>query len=211
MFDHTETRTVGTLALALVAGLLATGANAADQGPRYTYAEIGYANIEIDDDGFFGEDPDGDGYLLAGSVAVADMVHVFAGYADAELEFDNFGVDADYETYEVGVGLNYAITGTVDLVGRLAYANIEVGIDGFGSEDENGYLLQAGSRAMLTERFELNGFVTYSDFGDDLDDTTLDLGALYNFTRMFAVSGGVGFGDDSRTYNLGVRLYFGDR
>lgn len=204
-------RAIGQSALGLLVMLLATGAQAATQGPRYTFAELGYVNIEIDDDGFFGEDPDGDGFQLSGSVAVADMVHLFAGYTDAELGLDNFGVDVDYETYSLGVGLNYALTSSVDLVGRLAYLKAEVGVDGFGSEDENGYGVSVGSRAMLTDKFELNGFLTYSDFGDDLDDTAVSLGAVYNFTPMFAVAGGVGFGDDSRAYNLGVRLYFGDR
>lgn len=195
----------------LVAGLFATGVHAADGGPRYTFGELAYADVQIDDDGFFGSDPEGDGFLLTGSVAVADMVHLIADYADADLELDGFGLDVGYTQYSLGAGLNFAVAKTVDLVARLAYVNVEVDVDDFGSQDENGYGLSAGSRAMLTEKFEINGFLNYVDLGDDLDDTSVDLGAVYNFTPLVAVSGGVGFGDDSRSFNLGVRLYFGDR
>ena len=177
----------------------------AEAGPRYTYASIGYVNTEIDDNGFFGEDPDGDGIGIGGSVAVADMVHLFAGYGISELEV--LGVDVDYDTLNVGLGVNYPLADSIDLVGRLAYVHVEIDVDGFGSADDNGYGLSAGVRAMVTKQVELNGFVNYVDLGSD--DTSVSIGALYNFTEMFAAGIGAKFGDDVRALSAGVRLYFG--
>lgn len=179
----------------------------AETGPRYTYVTAGYLNTEIDDEGFLGEDPDGDGFAIGGSVAVTDMVHLFAGYSISELEV--FSVDVDYDTLNVGLGVNYPIADQVDLVGRISFVEVEFDVDGFGSEDESGYGLSAGVRAMVTEQLEVNGFVNYLDLGSDADDTTVAIGALYNFTEMFAAGIGAEFGGDIRTISAGVRLYIG--
>lgn len=203
------------LSFPAVAALLVTGAmtSAHAEGPRYTYLELGYVNIELDDPGFLGEDPDGDGFAFGGSVAVADMVHLFAGYTDSELDFSTpFGkVDVDYRTLSLGVGLNYAIASNIDLVGRLAYVNAEAKALG-EKVDEDGYGISGGVRAMVTEQFELNGFVNYVDLGSDVgDDTSVSIGGLYNFTDLFAVGLGGEFGSDVRVITVGVRFYFGNR
>ncbi len=193
--------------------LLATSAipqaAAAAAGPRYTYVDIAYVNTEIDDDGLLGEDPDGDGIGIGGSVAVADMVHLFASYGMAELEV--FDVDVDYDVLTFGAGVNYPLSNTVDFVGRISYVDAEVDVDGFGSADESGYGLSTGVRAMLTEQVELSGFLNYVDLGSGADETTVSIEALYSFNETFAAGLGTEFGSDSREISAGVRLYFGGR
>jgi opacity protein-like surface antigen len=211
-----EKRLIG-LALAPAVLMALSFAAAAAEGPKYTFVEAGWLHTEIDDDGSIGDDPDGDGYGLGGSFAVTDMFHLFASYSDSDLDVDafGFGVDVDYSSLAIGGGVNYAVSNTVDLVGQLAYVDVEVDVDfpGFGSasEDESGYGLSGGVRAMINEALELNGAISYVDLGDDSDDTTFGVGAVYNFTPMVAAHAGLEFGDDVTTYGIGVRLYVGDK
>jgi opacity protein-like surface antigen len=203
------------IAAAVIAALCAP-AWAAD-GPRYTFVGAGYIHTEVDDDGTLGDDPDGDGYRFGGSLAVTNIFHVFAGYSDSDLDVDAFGfsIDVDYSVLSVGGGLNYAVSDTVDLVGQLAYVDAELDVDipGFGSasEDESGYGIAAGARAMITEVFEVNGGISYVDLGDDSDDTAFHLGAVYNFTPVIAGLVGLDFGDDVTEYGAGLRFYLGDK
>jgi hypothetical protein len=197
----------GGVLAALVASI-----SLAAEGPRYTYGEIGYVNFDFDD--FSGIGADGDGFNVGGSVAIADMVHLFASYTDGDIDIDidNFGfgeISVDYTELSAGIGINYSVSETVDLVGRLSYVDVEAEAFGY-SEDENGYGLGAGVRAMVTPEFELNGGIAYADLGGDYDsDTALLLGAVYNFTEMFAATAGVSFADDVTQYGIGARVYLG--
>jgi opacity protein-like surface antigen len=193
----------------LASALLMTSALAAE-GPRYSYVQAGYVDLEIDNDSGFGGDLDGDGFAIGGSLAVTDMFHLFTDYTDIDLDADNIGVGADYSEFAIGGGINYAMSDTVDLVGRLAYLDAEVEVDTFGSADESGYGLYAGARAMVSPAWEVNGGIGYSDLGDGIDGTTFSLGTLYSLTDIFAVGAGVSFGDDTTSLQVGARLYFDD-
>lgn len=193
----------------LASALLMTSAFAAE-GPRYTYVQAGYVDLEIDGDGGFGGDLDGDGFSIGGSLAVTDMFHLFTEYADIDLDLDNSSIGADYSVFAIGGGINYAMSDTVDLVGRLSYLDAEVEVDTFGSADESGYGIFAGARAMMSPAWEVNGGLEYSDLGDGIDGTTFSLGTLYSFTEIFAVGAGIAFGDDTTSFTLGARLYFAD-
>ena len=198
----------GGLPALMLAGSIAT---AHAEGPRYTYADLAYAHIKLD---VAGRDRSGDGVLVGGSVAVSEMVHLFGSYTYAEFDFNSGGfgdADIDYRNVTVGAGLNYGISSTVDFVGRLAYVTARAKRRSF-KVDEDGYGLSAGVRAMVTEQVELNGFVNYVDLGSDIgDDTSVSIGALYNFTDLFAVGLGGEFGGDARAITAGVRFYFGNR
>ena len=107
----------GGLPVLLLAGSMVA---AHAEGPGYTYADLEYAHIKLD---VAGRDRSGDGLVLGGSVAVAEMVHLFGGYTYAEFDFNSGGVgnaDIDYRNLTLGAGFNYPISNTVDLVGRLA-------------------------------------------------------------------------------------------
>ncbi len=187
-------RCAGVVAAALLAG----SAVAAD-GPRYTYGEIGYSNVDFDN---FSEDAEL--FNAAGSLAVTDRVHLIAGYSNGSIDASN--VNVDLESATIGAGLNFPLNPTVDLVADLAYAWAKVDANNFGSEDDDGYAVNVGLRAMLTPQFELNGGGTYVDISDD--NTALYVGAAFNFTHMFALTGNVSVGDNATAYSVGVRLYF---
>jgi hypothetical protein len=183
----------------LLGATLVSGAClAADGGPQWTYGELNYTRIDFDD-----LDADGDLLGVGGSIAVTDLFHLFASYDDGEIEADGpVDADADYSQMRLGGGINYPVSETVDLVGQVSWVNLE--IEDF---DEDGLGLFGGVRAMLTPKFELNGGVSYVDI-DDSDDTALEVGGVYSFTDMFAVSARASFGDEVTFYGVGARLYF---
>lgn len=175
----------------------------ADEGPRYTFAEVGYAHVEFDR---FNE-ADGDQFGLGGSLALTDMLHVFGSYAQGQVEGSNFP-NIDTTSANAGLGVNFAVSPTIDLVGRAAVVYAKAELNNF-DEDDTGLGLNAGVRAMIAPQLELNGGVSYVDFGDDSDDTALEVGAVYSFTDMFAVTANGSFGDEATAIGVGARLYLG--
>ncbi|MEQ9562066.1 MAG: hypothetical protein RLN69_06055, partial [Woeseiaceae bacterium] len=62
--------------------LISLSCGAYADGLNYTYGEVGYSLVEIDD-----VDVDGDGFNIAGSFALSDEFHIFGGYSTASLDF----------------------------------------------------------------------------------------------------------------------------
>ena len=179
---------LGALALA---SLLPLGVQA--QEFSYTYAQIDYLDAEFDE-----PDVEGDGFGLSGSLAVADLVHVYAMYQD--LDFDR-GIDATL--FEVGAGLNYALMQNVDLVGRLGYFDVEV-----GSADDSGLTLRGTLRGRIGTSVELEGGVRYVDLDDSGDDTSLVGEGRWFFMPQLALGLGIDAGDDLTVLNVGLRGNF---
>lgn len=187
---------------AMVGSLLLAALPLAAQAQEmsYSYAEIGFAEIDID------APEDGDGLALRGSFGITDDFFVFADYA--MYEFDTGGGDIDLDLYTVGLGGHMEISDKVDLVGRLGYANADASGPGGGVPDDGGYLISAGLRGRVANNLELEGGVVHVDFGDDADDTALTVGGRYFFTENFAVGADVQLGDNIDTIFAGVRWAF---
>jgi hypothetical protein len=175
---------------ALVPGL----ALAQDSGMSYTFVEAGWLEV----------DPDGgakvDGWQLNGSLALADMWHVNAQFAQ---------IDSDLDIYRVGGGMHYGLNQSLDLVGQVSWVRADAGssADGFG--------MTALLRGKLTRSFELEGGVDYVDLGSDGGgDATRFVGAgRYFFTPAFAAGLNVSIGDylggiDANTYGVDFRYNF---
>ncbi|MEE4380433.1 MAG: outer membrane beta-barrel protein [Pseudomonadales bacterium] len=191
-------RITGRAALAAgMLGLLAAQPALAD-GPNWTWIDAAYQQVDFDD-----VDEEADVLNLDGSWAATELVHVFAGYRNGEVD-TRFG-DIDVDELELGIGVNPQLTETVDLYGRIGWATAEIDFGGFDDVDDDGFTLAAGLRAMVLPRWELNGGMRYVDIGDD--DTELTLGTVYNFTPRFAVTGDVAFADEATTWGIGVRFY----
>jgi hypothetical protein len=182
----------------------------ADAGPRYTYVEGGWQHVEISGVGVLdGENPDGNGYSVAGSYAVTDLFHVFASYGTANI--DIIGESVDFSELKVGAGVNYAVTDTIDVVGRAAYLDLNADIDSNNSASDTGYGLEAGIRGMATPSIEVNGGLSYEDLGDasPSDKVAVKIGALYSFTDWLAVGIGGSFSAETKIYGANLRAYFG--
>lgn len=165
--------------------------------PEYTYIEGAYVNVDID-----GVD-DGDGFGIGGSAEIGENIFIFADYAIVGF---SFGID--FSTIVAGIGYKSAISDTTDVNVSIAYVFAEVDAGVFGSFDDDGYGLDASLRSMVSNEFELNGGITYVDFGGSGgDDTSFHVGGVYSFNDSFAVTGDFSIGDDIKTYLIGGRFY----
>src|SRR5688572_24318499 len=85
---------------------LAGQAIAADEGFSYSFLEADYISADVD-----GLDDNADGFGIKGSIGFTPMIHGFVDYTN--LDYGN----ADAEAWELGVGLNHALSPMLDLIG----------------------------------------------------------------------------------------------
>lgn len=184
------------VAIAALAVMVSTaGVASADQtGPSYNYVDFGYVDLDLDGAGSI------DGYGLTGSFALAEQFHIVADY----IRVSEFILTADVTT--LAGGWNMPLNPTTDFVARLGWVRAGASVTGFGSESDNGWMVQGGIRSMVTPQFELNGFLTHTDLGDS--DTGFSVGGVWHFTENFGLGGSLGFSDGDTTTSLGVRFSF---
>lgn len=162
-------------------------------GPSYTYADLGYLNLDVDGGGSI------DGFGLRGSFAVNEQFHILAEYArvsDGPLSAN---------TTTLAGGYSFPMAGTTDFVARLGFVNARAKAFGFSASDD-GWMAQAGVRSMVTPQFELNAFLTHTDVGGS--DTAIGVGAAYHFSNNFGVVGNVDYSDGDSLAFVGVRFSF---
>jgi hypothetical protein len=182
-----------------VAWALGAGAVSASE-LGYTFIEAGYQNVDLDQ-----PDADGDGFALRGSVAITPMFHVFGGYSRSDLDLSRpLAGNVDYDTWELGAGLSYALTERVHFIGQASYINSEIDLAD-GRIDDDGYGLYAGIRSRFDTPFQMEGGVKYVDVGEAGEDVLLKLGAHYFFTDQWAAGLSLDLGDDSTAWGLNVR------
>ena len=101
------------------------------------------------------------------------------------------------------LGYRHALNTTLDLnvTGGLLYADPD------GGDSETGYTFGGGLRALVAPQLELNGGIAYYDIYDS-SEVGFSVGAVYNFTPNWALSGGGTFIDDAEEFNVGVRYNF---
>lgn len=164
--------------------------------PRYTYAELGYLNVDFDD-----INEDGDGFGIGGSYAFHKNFHLVADYQDIDLSGN-----ADASFFSIGIGGNLPLRPGLDAVGRVRWIHAEIDV-GSSNFDDDGYGLDALLRVMINPQLELNGGVIYEDVGNS-DDTALAIGGLYEIVPNFALGADLEFSDDVTVLFLKGRLYF---
>lgn len=197
----------GRAILTLGVTALATSGFLQAEELRYTYIEGGYVYLEVDQRGSINGDPNGDGWIVSGSWALDDRFHLFASYADAELEAPGFLLD--YSLLGAGVGVRHGLSPAIDLVGRVAYARADVKRSA-GNFNENGFALSAGVRGLATPQLELNAMLSYVDLGGRIGNSgSVDLGAVFSLTDMFALFAEGSLSNEGSGVSGGVRLYFG--
>lgn len=188
--------------LLATAALALPGFAAADD-LSYDYLDLSYAESEFD---IGNTDVDGDGFALAGSLAVAPNWHVFADFAMTDFDF---GIDAT--TLRAGGGYNYGISDSADVIARLFAVRTELEVDGGGSDDDTGVGIGVGLRALVMPSLELEGAIDYVDVefaGDDGGEALFTGGARYFVTPQIAVGGTVSIGDDLATFGINGRFNF---
>lgn len=184
----------------LMMALFAFSASVYAEGLGYTYLQGTYGQVVFDDSVI---DVDGDGFGISGAFAVSDSFHVFGEYQTAELDFN-----VDLNLLEMGLGYNAPISDTVDIVGRLAYVNIEAKAPGVPSADDNGYSVGVGLRGAVSDAVELNGGLDYVDSSDSSGEARFSAGFLFNISETFTVGLKGTWWEDVNIYQLGARWYF---
>ena len=184
--------TLTTLALLFAAPLMA-------ETPGYSYAQLAWQSIEIDDTSV-----DGDGFSISGSMEIAEHWHLIAGYVDFGLDF---GIDL--EELAFGGGYHTDISPNTSAFFNAAWITADAGANGFASVDESGFGLSAGIRSYITETIELGGAINHTDLGNGLDGTSVSGSAWYSLTNNFAAGLMVEFDDDATVFGIGGRYYFG--
>jgi Ax21 family sulfation-dependent quorum factor len=184
-------------ALLAVPALAAATAASAAEGISYTQVQAGY--IATNGDG----NADADGWAIDGSVAVHPNFHLFGGFNRQEIDDTNVDVDQ----WRAGVGYNHEVSPRTDLLTRVAYEKFDAG-DGL---DFDGWSVEAGARAALTQSLEgyaLAGYENYDSDGLLEDDSNFygRLGAQWKFNRNWGLSGDVKFSDGNTQWFVGPRL-----
>jgi len=164
---------------------------------NYSYVELSYDEADFDVGPF---DVDGDGLTLAGSFEINDDWHVYASYGSLDLDGG-----ADVDTWTLGAGYVFPLKEDIDIYGRVLYIDTSADFGAFNG-DEDGLGIQASIRARITDEFELEGGLLYTDVADT--DTSLQAIARYNFTEEFSAGVGLTFGGDADGIGIHARYSF---
>lgn len=185
----------------LSAALLAwasMNATAADD-LSYDYLEARYAQSEIETD--FGN-IDGDGWLLNGLFEITDSVHLFAGYD--RLEFDD---NARVRTTMFGGGFAFGVSPTTDIILRAGFVDGQL-TDDFFELNDDGFMVSAGVRSLITPEIELYGTFQSIDFEDIGEEDSMTVGVDFYLNRDFAIGPTIVWIEDTTTWTLGAKFYF---
>ncbi|MFZ2507768.1 MAG: outer membrane beta-barrel protein [Steroidobacteraceae bacterium] len=166
----------------------------------YRYIQIGYLETDIDG---FGENADGFG--TRGSIGFAENFFVFTEVSKQEL------LNVDLDQYAVGLGGHYGLSDSVDLVGRIGWAKIELDAGGGLNADDDGYLAGVGIRAQAGEHVQLEAGAVYYDYGGGADETGVELAGRYHFNHKWAVGFEYQSISDFSTIMAAVRYSFGKK
>lgn len=193
----------------LMLGLLAAPLAAFADGLSYNYLEGGYSKATQRDGDE--NDRDADGYYGKASGKIAEQVYLYGDYRHYSTD-KVAGSYAETDQANIGIGVRFPVAERLDLTvgGGASFAQISPkgpSSSLFSDEDDTGYFVEGGARALLTPALEVNGGMRYTKVFDESETTGL-VGAVFNFTPSFGVSGGYEFGDSTNAYLVGARLNF---
>lgn len=152
----------------------------------YDFAELRFVDVDV---------AGGDGIKLGGSYHIKNNWLVVGSLSS--VSFDN---NIDSRTIEIGAGYVFPWQKDWDLVASARYVDIG------GDLDESGVILEGGLRGFLTPVFELRGSVNHITAGDN--DTFLEFGGDYYFTKQFAAGLTLEFAGDVDVFTVGARYFF---
>jgi hypothetical protein len=186
------------IAKVMLSGLLLAAAPLAAlaEGMSYSFVSADYIETDIDDIG-----DKADGFALRGSVGFAQNWFVLAEYVTQSIQ------DVDIDNMSVGFGGRYGINENIDVVGKLAYTEIDFSAPGPDFSDD-GYFFEAGLRGRVADAVELEGGLRYTDLSEGGDDTGFYAAGRYHFNATWAIGAEYRSGDDSSSWLAGVRASF---
>lgn len=202
--------------LTAVLAAMPFAASAADLPISYTYAEVGYTYVKLDDD--FLDDPDLDGGYIRGSLAIGESAYVYGSWSQANKTYhdDDLSLKITLDQPEAGIGYHTPFTDRLDFIADLAYVRLGVEakarVPGFSASDKdhvNVGRVSAGVRGKPSARTELWLKAGYFD-GSDLDQGKFvgTIGGQASFTRTWGLVGEVQVYDGAAQASLGIRASF---
>lgn len=209
--------------------LLAPVTVLAADGLSYSYLQVGYVNLNIDEVGDSGsllDDIDnGGGWAASGSYAISPNWFAFSQYSvtDSDVSFTDdqslsFNSNTDINRLDLGFGFHSAISKTTDLVFRVAYTDVDT--DGFnfgGSSDtslndlnddsSDGYFADAAIRSQFNERMEGSLGLRYTDL-EHIDNLSFISNVMYEFSPNVGLNFSLEAGNDISSFLIGLRYSF---
>lgn len=183
--------------LILLAGLLVQGTAIAQTtaqqsaGLSYSYVELRFVDVDVSG---------GDGIRFNGSYDFGNHWLIVGGITS--LDFNN---NVDTTAYELGAGYVWHYSDDFDLTSTLRYVNAEID-NPAQNIDDDGFAFSAGTRGLLTPKFEIRGSVNHINVFNS--DTYLELGGDYYFTSQFAAGLSLEFAGDTDVITIGARWFF---
>jgi hypothetical protein len=166
--------------------VLFVAGNVCAQAPHWKYVEGGWGYLDPD----FGSSENG--WFVRASFDLGKLpLHFFGEYGD-------YG---PLETWQVGGGWHGLLGERADLFADGAFYDFDV---------EDGFKVRFGARWMVTERLELKGNLGFADL-DLRENKSLDVNAIFNLSRLFAVGGGYEWGSEFNQARAFLRFNFGRR
>ncbi len=182
--------------------LAAVSQGTSAKGFNYSYAELGYTNINSDP-------MDASGATTELSIAAGDYVHVKGGYS--RLWVDNVkgssNDNIDIDSFRIGMGGNYSVHEKVDLTGTVSFVDNEN--SGNNNNSERGYEMEFGGRVQALQKLEMTPSIVRVHT-DNYEDTGYSLGLVYALNKQYSLRTRVRrFSDNDVTdFFAGVRLNF---
>lgn len=162
----------------------------------YNFIEAAYFRSNLE-----GIAQDAEGWGVRASYDVIPGVNLIGAFKYRSSDLG--GGELEITDYVIGVGSHHALSPTIDTYGSLDFRWRDYDISG-KSNDDTGYGITAGIRALPHQRIELNAALIYSYVATS--ETELALGARGYFTEKLSLGAGVGFSDDATNYTLGLRV-----
>lgn len=167
---------------------------------RYDYISLGLAFGEVDT---VGDDVDFTTFAVGGSWGFHDNFALFGRLGAGEIE--TFG-DIDTTQLSVGINSHFPITEKIDIVIPVALEWTDFDADGF-SDDDTGYSIGVGVRALLSPAWELSGGIQHIDIFSS-SDQSLYANVRWHLTDLFSMGLGGEFGDDVSAVLFDARFSF---
>lgn len=184
-----------TLFALVLAAALPMSAQAVEQS--YSYVQGGYSAAGT-------EGADFNGFGVKGSIAFNDSFYGFLTYDSGE--------DSSVDLNQTAIGAGWHSAGDTQWFVEAAYIHNEIDFGGGFNSDDSGYSVAGGVRAALSDNFELNAKVNYTDVGDFGDGFGAGVGGLFSFNETWGIYGSYDYSDrngsDLDTWGLGARASF---
>jgi hypothetical protein len=171
---------------------------------KYTYAEAKYV---VSTDAAIADDSSGFGFK--GSYQIDDTLFATAEFSSVE--------EDDFETQGMYGGLGYIHPISQNWNGEFIFSFGKIDMDypknarldgrALKDDDDTGYILKTGARALLTPQLEFRTHVCYQSFFDT-DWTSLELSTDYRIKSNVSASLGFGLDEEGGSFTIGGKVYF---